>query len=113
MIDIVADMPLGRNWTLSDDLETVRLQLPPLPIDGMPEPLRVHLEFDAEMVDEILQRLTVLRAQMQPSPLIVCAVVGLSPSLPAAGPRSSLRVPIEGRLTAARQAGPYARPPRG
>jgi len=23
-----------------------------LPIDGMPEPLRVHLDFDAEMVDE-------------------------------------------------------------
>ena len=27
------------------------------------------MSFDAEMVDEILQRLTVLRAQMLPSPL--------------------------------------------
>jgi len=69
MSDMEADMPAERMWTLSDDLETVRLQLPPLPIDGMPEPLRVHLDFDAEMVDEILQRLTLLRAQMLPSPL--------------------------------------------
>jgi len=29
--------------------------------------LRVHLDFDAEMVDEILQRLTLLRAQMLPT----------------------------------------------
>jgi len=69
MSDMEADMPAERMWTLSADLETVRLQLPPLPIDGMPEPLRVHLDFDAEMIDEILQRLTVLRAQMLPSPL--------------------------------------------
>ena len=67
--DMPADMPAERMWTLSDDRETVLLQLPPLPIDGMPEPLRVHLDFDAEMVDEILQRLTVLRAQMLASPL--------------------------------------------
>ena len=69
MSDMEADMPAERMWTLSDDLETVRLQLPPLPIDGIPEPLRVHLDFDAELVDEILQRLTLLRAQMRPSPL--------------------------------------------
>jgi hypothetical protein len=68
MSDMLADMATERMWTLSDDLETVRLQLPPLPIDGMPEPLRVHLDFDAEMVDEILQRLTVLRSQMSPAP---------------------------------------------
>ena len=29
-----------------------------------PEPLRIHIDFDAGMVDEILQRLTVLRAAM-------------------------------------------------
>ena len=67
MIDMLADKPSERMWTLSDDLETVRLQLPPLPIDGMPEPLRVHLDFDAAMVDDILQRLTMLRAQMLPT----------------------------------------------
>ena len=60
MSDMEADLPAEQMWTLSDDLETLRLQLPPLPIDGMPEPLRVHLDFDAAMVDEILQRLTVL-----------------------------------------------------
>jgi hypothetical protein len=31
--------------------ETVRLQLPDLPVRGIPEPLRIHLDFDAESVD--------------------------------------------------------------
>jgi hypothetical protein len=48
--------------------QTVRLQLPPLPIAGISESLRIHLDFDAEMVNEILQRLTVLRSQMLPAP---------------------------------------------
>ena len=30
--------------------------------------VRIHLDFDAEMVDEILKHLTVLRAQMLPAP---------------------------------------------
>jgi hypothetical protein len=64
--DMPADMPAERMWTLSDDRETVLLQLPPLPIDGMPEPLRVHLDFHAKMVDEVLQRLAVLRSEMLP-----------------------------------------------
>lgn len=55
-------------WTPSGDGETVRLQLPPLPIAGFPESLRIHLDFDAEMVDEILQRLSLLRAKMLPVP---------------------------------------------
>jgi hypothetical protein len=38
MSDVEADMPAGKMWTLSEDRETVRLQLPPLPIAGMPEP---------------------------------------------------------------------------
>ena len=65
---MLADMPAERMWTLSGDGETVRLQLPPLPIAGMPEPLRIHLDFDAETVDEILQRLSLLRAKMLPVP---------------------------------------------
>jgi hypothetical protein len=66
--DMLADMSPERMWTLSDDRQTVRLQLPGLALAGMPEPLRIHLDFDAEMVDEILQRLTGLRSQMQPAP---------------------------------------------
>ena len=50
------------------DRETVRLQLPPLPVTGLAEPLRIHLDFDAESVDEMIERLTVLRAQMLPEP---------------------------------------------
>jgi len=66
---MLAELPAERMWTLSEDAETVRLQLPPLPIAGMPEPLRIHLDFDTAMVDEILQRLTVLRSQMLPAPV--------------------------------------------
>jgi hypothetical protein len=48
--------------------ETVRLQLPDLPLEGAAEPLRIFLDFDAESVDEVLERLTVLRTQMLPAP---------------------------------------------
>ena len=54
-------------WTLSDDRELVRLALPALPLEGLPEPLRVHLDFTAEAVDEILERLTELRSRMLPA----------------------------------------------
>jgi hypothetical protein len=68
MSDMLAEMPPERMLTLSDDRGTVRLQLPPMPIADLPEPLRIHLDFDAEMVDEILHRLTVLRSRMLPAP---------------------------------------------
>ena len=42
------------------------MNLPPLPIAGMPEPLTVHVQFDTRTIDEILQRLSVLRSQMLP-----------------------------------------------
>lgn len=54
-------------WTLSDDRELVRLALPALPLEGLPEPLRVHLDFTADAVDEILERLTELRSRMLPA----------------------------------------------
>lgn len=68
MSNLEADMPAEKMWTLSEDRETVRLQVPPLVPDGRLEPLRIHLDFDADIVDEILQRLTVLRSQMLPAP---------------------------------------------
>jgi hypothetical protein len=55
-------------WTLSADRRLVRMQLPELAIGGLPKPLRIHLDFDAATVDEILLRLTELRAQMLPPP---------------------------------------------
>lgn len=64
---IRVDLQPADMWTLLDR-ETVRMMLPALPIAGMPEPLRIHLDFDAATVDEILQRLTVLRAEMLPEP---------------------------------------------
>ncbi len=55
-------------WLISRDRKTVRMQLPPLPMEGMPEPLRVHLDFDTATLDEMLRRLTELRARMLPAP---------------------------------------------
>ncbi len=53
-------------WTLARDCRSVHMNLPPLPIAGMPEPLTVHVQFDTRTIDEILQRLSVLRSQMLP-----------------------------------------------
>ena len=53
-------------WTLAGDCRSVHMTLPPFPVAGMPEPLTVHVEFDTRTIDEILQRLSVLRAQMLP-----------------------------------------------
>jgi len=42
-----------------------------LPVQGTPEPLMVKIDFDAGAVEQIIERLTVLRAQMllaQPTP---------------------------------------------
>jgi hypothetical protein len=38
-------------WTPGEDRTTVRLALPPLPPDGMLEPVSVVMDFDAETVD--------------------------------------------------------------
>jgi len=63
-------LPLGADqeqmWTLAGDCLSVQMTLPPFPVAGMPEPLRVHIEFDTRTIDEMLQRLSVLRAQMLP-----------------------------------------------
>ena len=54
-------------WTLNADKKSVRLTLPPLPIAGQAKPLLVALDFDAATVDEMIDRLTMLRAQMLPA----------------------------------------------
>ncbi len=53
-------------WTLSADRKTVRLALPPLSLDGIPELIAIHMNLDAETVDATLERLTILRSQMLP-----------------------------------------------
>ena len=55
-------------WQLSADRRSVRMQLPALPVQGMPEPLRVKIHFDAGVIDQMIERLLVLRAQMLPAP---------------------------------------------
>ena len=50
------------------DHETVRRQLPPCPGAGTAELLRIHLDFDADSVDEMIGRLIAPRLQMLPAP---------------------------------------------
>jgi hypothetical protein len=68
MSEMPAEEGAASMWRLLDDQRTVRFQLPKLALDGRPEPLSVYLNFDAEAVDEILQRLSELRARMLPPP---------------------------------------------
>jgi hypothetical protein len=51
-------------WTLSSDCKTVRLSLPPLPLDGLPEPITVDMDLDVATVDVIFDRMVDLRSQM-------------------------------------------------
>jgi hypothetical protein len=55
-------------WTLNEGRKTVRFSLPPLRVGDTPEPLMVFMDLDAGTVDEILDRLSVLRAQMLLAP---------------------------------------------
>jgi len=65
---MAANIEIAQMWTLNDDRQSVKLSLPPLPLHGLPEPLRVTIDFEADMVEEILARLTQLRRQMLPGP---------------------------------------------
>lgn len=60
--------PQERMWTVSEDRLTVRMRLPPLPVQGMPRPLNVFMDLDARTVDEMIERLAVVRSQMLPPP---------------------------------------------
>jgi len=53
-------------WTLSSDRKTVRLALPPLRLPVWAEPIAPSWTSDAETVDAMLERLTILRGQMLP-----------------------------------------------
>jgi hypothetical protein len=39
-VDVAKEMV----WTLSPDRKTIRLSLPPLPLDGLPEPIKVDMD---------------------------------------------------------------------
>ena len=56
-------------WTLNADRRSIRLTLPPLPIPDQAKPLFVVLDFEATTIDETIDRLLSLRAQMQPKPV--------------------------------------------
>jgi hypothetical protein len=61
------DVEQEQMWTLADDRRTVRLNLPPLPLAGLAQPLNVHLDFDSKAIEEMIDRLTMLRAKMLPA----------------------------------------------
>src|SRR4051812_20591967 len=53
---------------LSADRRSLRMELPDLPVDGLPDPIRVKMDFDARVVDQMIERPLVLRSQMLPAP---------------------------------------------
>jgi len=55
-------------WTLNADRRSIRLTFPRLPLAHMTQPLTIALDIEASTVDEMIDRLTVLRAQMLPTP---------------------------------------------
>ena len=55
-------------WVLLADRQTVRFNIPPVPFWGLTRPVTLHLDLDAASVDEMLERLMELRAQMLPAP---------------------------------------------
>ena len=66
MLSIVHEQ--AEMWQLSDDRRSVRMELPGLPVAGLPKPIRVKMHFDAGSIDQMIERLLVLRAQMLPAP---------------------------------------------
>jgi hypothetical protein len=57
---------LQQMWQLAADRRSVRLSLPGLPVAGLAEPIRVNIDFETGIVDQIIERLTVLHA-LQPA----------------------------------------------
>jgi hypothetical protein len=55
-----------QTWVLSEDRQKVRFKLPPLRVAGQPQPLIIHLNFDREAVEQLLERLTTLYSKMVP-----------------------------------------------
>ena len=43
-------------------------RFPGLPVEGARQPVHIKIEFDASVVDLMIDRLKVLRAQMKPPP---------------------------------------------
>lgn len=66
-VSLVADQSMA-TLTLSQDRKTVRWSLMALPVDGLPEPLAVHIDLDARLVGELVEQLAAIRTQMLPIP---------------------------------------------
>ena len=69
MSEIPVTSTQAEMWVILADRRTVRLHIPPVRLAGLAEPLELHLDWNATAVDEILDRLTALRSQMDPPPL--------------------------------------------
>ena len=62
-------MSVATMWTLNPDKRSIRLALPPVPVAGQDQPMFVVLDFEAATIDETIDRLLGLRAQMRPKPI--------------------------------------------
>ena len=50
------DHGLEKMWQLSSDGSSVRLSLPGLPVEGARQPVHINIEFDASVVDLMIDR---------------------------------------------------------
>ena len=53
-------------WQFTADRRSVRPSLPGLPVAGLAEPIRVNIDFETGVIDQIIEWLTVMRA-LQPA----------------------------------------------
>jgi len=51
---MAANIDIAEMWALNDNRQPVKLSLPPLPLHSLPEPLRLSVDFEAGMVEEML-----------------------------------------------------------
>jgi hypothetical protein len=58
------DVDPARMFVLTGDRKMVRLNVPPLRVASSAQRLRIHLDFDAGTIDNVLERLKILRAEM-------------------------------------------------
>ena len=61
---VAQGIDLGRHA----DRRSVRMTLPPLPVACLPKPIAVKVDLDAGVIEQMIDRPTVLRMQMLPKP---------------------------------------------
>ena len=61
-------MSVATMWTLNPDKRSIRLALPPVPVAGQDQPMFVVLDFEADTIDETIDRLLACAPRCAPNP---------------------------------------------